>query len=221
MASTTINDLQELVPGPDSFLLGSVVTMPGVYTTGKVSPENVVKAANLNTADWQTTTDLVSAMSPSWTDTLTAFRYSAPYWDDLLTTVQTNSSYWSGVYATVAAFKSKWDAADIINAPLYTIISANSAAWCDAATSVVANSACWSSDKIKKYTQFIGDCESLDYNVIHNLGTTDVFTQVYSTDEVTGKKVIYPDVSIINEHTIRVSFDTPPPVDRYRVVVIG
>lgn len=221
MASMTVNDLQELVPGPDSFLLGSVVTMPGVYTTAKVTPAGVVKAANLNTADWQTMTDLVSSTSSTWTTTTTAFNEKTPSWDDLLTTVQSNSALWSGVYATVAAFKPRWDAADIINVPLHTIVSTGSAAWNDVATTVISNSATWSEDKIKKHSQFVGDCENVSYNVVHNLGTTDVITQVYSVDDITNREVIHPTISIVNETTIRVTFNEPPPVNRYRVVVIG
>jgi hypothetical protein len=75
----------------------------------------------------------------------------------------------------------------------------------------------------RKYTTTIGDDpteETVEFNINHNMGTTDVAVEVYEID--TGETVFAPfTVERISTNTVRLVFDIAPDEDAYRVVVVG
>lgn len=75
----------------------------------------------------------------------------------------------------------------------------------------------------RKYTTTIGDDpseETVEFEVNHGLGTTDVTVEVYEID--TGETVFAPfTVERISTNTVRLVFDIAPDEDAYRVVVVG
>ncbi|MBL7682732.1 MAG: hypothetical protein JNK00_05190 [Flavipsychrobacter sp.] len=71
---------------------------------------------------------------------------------------------------------------------------------------------------MQKYTQDIGDTETTDFDIAHNLGTRDVVVSVYSV--LTGNQAI-ADIRYESQNNIKVSFSSPPKAGMFRVVVIG
>lgn len=69
---------------------------------------------------------------------------------------------------------------------------------------------------IGKYAQNVGDGAATTYNIVHNLGTTDVTVQVWRANSV-----FIPDISIIDANTVRLVYTTAPTANQDRVVVQG
>ena len=66
----------------------------------------------------------------------------------------------------------------------------------------------------REHKETIGNGVDTDYNVVHNLGTTDVIVQIY--DIPTGDTV-FTDVTRMDINTVRVRFAAP--ADQIRVLI--
>lgn len=70
----------------------------------------------------------------------------------------------------------------------------------------------------RKASATIGDGAATSYNVVHNLGTTDVIVQVKA---VSGGAWVLTDWAVTDSNTVTVSFAVAPGAGQYRVTVIG
>jgi hypothetical protein len=70
------------------------------------------------------------------------------------------------------------------------------------------------------YAETIGDGAETSYDVVHELGNTDVLVQVWDLG-VTPAQKVDPDIFVVDEDTVRVSFAAAPDALQYRVVVVG
>jgi hypothetical protein len=221
MANIRICDLPSIPPTSDSFLLASIPTAPDIITTAKVTVADAVAAAGLNSAGWQNTTNVVAGLSSTWTTGYTTLTSSKEVWDNAYSVLASGSANWDGAYATLASFKSQWDAAASTSSSIASLVGACSSNWDSTYSTVVSNSGYWSQTNLGKYTQIVGDGINSEYVVTHNLNTEDVVVQVRSTERSMGYSVVTPSLSVIDATTVMVGFDTPQPVDRYKVVIIG
>ncbi len=69
-----------------------------------------------------------------------------------------------------------------------------------------------------KHAEVIGNGTDVVYVVQHNLHTTDVLTQIFST---TTGEMVRVDWKPVTTDTIELTFAYPPALNSYRVVVIG
>jgi len=69
-----------------------------------------------------------------------------------------------------------------------------------------------------KTVSAIGNGVDKVINFVHNLNSRDIITQVYDN---TNYEVVYASIANINTTTISLSFNVVPPVNGYKVVVIG
>jgi hypothetical protein len=76
----------------------------------------------------------------------------------------------------------------------------------------------YSTNTVNKAVTSIGNNVDKAFNFVHNLGSQDVITQVYSN---TNNIVVTPTIANISTTTVSLSFSTPPALTAYRVVVIG
>jgi hypothetical protein len=70
-----------------------------------------------------------------------------------------------------------------------------------------------------KYAVLVGDGASLTLVVVHNLATTDVVVTV--REAITPAGIVNPEVAIIDQNTITVTFLSAPTVNQYKVIVVG
>jgi hypothetical protein len=68
-----------------------------------------------------------------------------------------------------------------------------------------------------KYTQNVGDGINNSYIISHNLGSRDVFVQVYNNDNFV---VEIPTITLETINTLRLQFTSPPGINKYRVVIL-
>ena len=72
---------------------------------------------------------------------------------------------------------------------------------------------------IQKYSENIGDGAATEFTITHNLGTQDV--TITLRDAASPFEVVYADILVETENTIKVSFGAAPAAGQYRVTVIG
>ena len=72
---------------------------------------------------------------------------------------------------------------------------------------------------IQKYSENIGDGAATEFTITHNLGTQDV--TITLRDAASPFEVVYADIAVETENTIKVSFGAAPAAGQYRVTVIG
>jgi len=88
------------------------------------------------------------------------------------------------------------------NASVYSKVNSVSATW----------------GTTNKAVSTIGDGINTTYAFKHNLNTQDVITQVYNTSTFT---VGIPTIVNTSTSTVTLTFNSPPSLNSYRVVVIG
>ncbi len=71
------------------------------------------------------------------------------------------------------------------------------------------------------YAETIGNGTDLDFDIVHNLGTTDVVVQVYDLDLYEPDILAQASVTVIDANTVNVAFESVPAVDQYRVVILA
>ena len=73
---------------------------------------------------------------------------------------------------------------------------------------------------VEKFAQTItGNNSAKDFNISHGLNSLDVCVNVY---EVATLEMVLIDVRILNQSSVRISFETAPSAsEQYRVVVVG
>jgi hypothetical protein len=72
----------------------------------------------------------------------------------------------------------------------------------------------------RKFTRTIGDGETIEFDLEHGMGTTDVAVEIYEV--ATGVTVFSPfTVERISSNTVRLLFDIAPDEGAYRVVIVG
>jgi len=79
--------------------------------------------------------------------------------------------------------------------------------------------AAWSSLGLTKFSALVGDGALTTIDVVHGLGTRDVFVTVYRT--AAPYDVVEAEVANSLTDRITVSFAVAPAINEYRVVVIG
>lgn len=68
-----------------------------------------------------------------------------------------------------------------------------------------------------KYVQTFGTASDLTYAITHNLGTEDIVVSVKAlTVEPVG-----PQIEVTNANTVTLTFDNPPGLNSYRIIIIG
>jgi hypothetical protein len=72
---------------------------------------------------------------------------------------------------------------------------------------------------VKTYETTIGDGSQLDFPIDHNLGQRIVIVSPY--DQATGALRSDADITFVNENRALVRFDTPPPAQSVRVLVLA
>lgn len=70
-----------------------------------------------------------------------------------------------------------------------------------------------------KYVANVGDGTNTQFTITHNLGTRDVTVTVYETASPYG--VVYPDIQMYDNNSIKLLFATAPTAGQYRVVIVG
>jgi len=88
----------------------------------------------------------------------------------------------------------------------------------DASGKVIDTGLAISGGLLDKYTTDIGDNSNTAFVVNHSLNTLDVTVTVYSNVSF---DIEYPTITIDDVNNITVTFDSPPTVNEYRVIVIG
>ena len=69
---------------------------------------------------------------------------------------------------------------------------------------------------IQKYIQSVGDGAATGYTITHNLDTEDVTVSLYE-----GKKMVFAEIEILDENSIKVSFSKAPATNTVKAVIIG
>lgn len=69
---------------------------------------------------------------------------------------------------------------------------------------------------IQKYIQNVGDGAATGYTITHNLDTEDVTVSLYE-----GKKMVFAEIEILDENSIKVSFSKAPATNTVKAVIIG
>lgn len=72
---------------------------------------------------------------------------------------------------------------------------------------------------VRKFAADIGDGTATQIPVVHNLGTTDVVTQVF--DKLTPASRVITEIRVIDLNTVRIEFAVAPTAAQYRAVVTG
>lgn len=70
----------------------------------------------------------------------------------------------------------------------------------------------------RKSAVSIGDTVTTSFAISHNLGTTDVHTQIFDN---TTKEYVETDIEVTDANTVTVKFLVPPSSNEYRVVIQG
>lgn len=84
------------------------------------------------------------------------------------------------------------------------------------ASGVVSASA--GTSNVVKFTSFIGDGNSSDITITHNLDTRDLTITVL---DVETHEYVLPDIFFTTTNTMTLSFGEPPAVNQYRLIIVG
>lgn len=69
---------------------------------------------------------------------------------------------------------------------------------------------------IQKYIENVGDGSATGYTITHNLNTEDITVSLYE-----GKKMVFAEIEILDENSIKVSFSKAPATNTVKAVIIG